>query len=80
MSESTAHQYKFPIHPSEIQIESANNAVTSVVGVTDSFLIDIYATVVNLLALSTTIMIKRFFLVQTDLNIPMQIFIPATFF
>ena len=41
MSESTAHHYKFPIHPSDIQIKSANNAVTSVVGVTDSLLIDI---------------------------------------
>jgi hypothetical protein len=41
MSESTVHHYKFPIHPSDIQIKSANNAVTSVVGVTDSLLIDI---------------------------------------
>jgi hypothetical protein len=41
MSESTAHHYKFPIHPSDIQIQSAYNAVTSVVDVTDSLLIDI---------------------------------------
>jgi hypothetical protein len=41
MSESTAHHYKFPIHPSDIQIKSSNNADTSVVGVMDSLLIDI---------------------------------------
>jgi hypothetical protein len=41
MSESTAHHYKVPIHPSDIQIKSANNAFTSVVGVTDSLFIDI---------------------------------------
>jgi hypothetical protein len=41
MPESTAHHYKVPIHPSDMQIKSANNAVTSVVGVTDSLLIDI---------------------------------------
>jgi hypothetical protein len=41
MSESTAHHYKFPIHPSDIQTKPANNAATSVVGVTDSLLIDI---------------------------------------
>jgi hypothetical protein len=43
MSESATHHYKFPFpnHPSYIQIKSANNSVTSVVGVTDSLLIDI---------------------------------------
>jgi hypothetical protein len=42
MSESTARQFKFAIHPSNIQIKSANNAVTSVVGETDSLFIDIH--------------------------------------
>jgi hypothetical protein len=42
MSESTANHYNFPIHPYDIQIKSAYNAVTSYVCVTDSLLIDIH--------------------------------------
>ena len=40
MTESTAHQYG--ILPSDIQIKSANNAVTSVVGITERLKIDIH--------------------------------------
>ena len=42
MTESTAHQYGFTILPSDIQIKSANNAVTSVVGITERLKIDIH--------------------------------------
>ena len=42
MTVSTARQHGFAIFPSDITIKSANNAVTTVVGVTDELRIDIH--------------------------------------
>ena len=41
MTASIAHQHGFKIIPSNIQIKSANNAVTSVLGISESLSIDI---------------------------------------
>ena len=41
MTASIAHQHGFKIIPSNIQIKSENNAVTSVLGITESLSIDI---------------------------------------